>query len=275
MNNIKKKEFTFICATIDSTNDVKDFILHLDDLKKQNDQFKINLILIDQHPTSRSNELSTLSSETLYIHSKKKGLSLNRNIGIDNLQPGFFSFMDCDCRIDKNYFVEVEKNFNHKKIDFLYGKIAEIDSENDVFKKWPKKEKSINLFDKWIYSTSVNIVYQTKDIYFDELLGIGANYGSCEDVDFALRKKGVAFYSPHLITRHPAQPFASNDIKKIKSYATGFGALCKKHLSFFSIFLFSISLITPIKKLVFRQSSFAQAKASIQGKIHGFCNYRK
>lgn len=271
---MKKINFSFICATIDNTNDVVYFLKHLNELIERNYYLNINLILIDQHKTCRKELFSKLIKNLKYIHSSKKGLSLNRNIGLKNLNSEIFSFIDCDCRLNDDYFQIVNVFFKKNKNDILYGKIKQIDNQNDLFKKWPRKIKFLSQFDKWTLSTSVNVIYRKNDLLLDETLGLGTNFGSCEDIDFALRQKSNAIYNPNLFISHPFQSFSTNDTSKIYSYAKGFGALCRKHLSIISTLLLLASFLTPPIKIVTKKSNFSQAKASICGKIHGFLRYK-
>lgn len=267
--------FTLICATIDSTEIVSEFIRHIDQSKKNNSYLKVHLIIIDQFKKSRSNEFINLTENLTYIHSKKRGLSYNRNIGLSNLDSEIFSFIDCDCRIDSYYFEKIYEFFSNNESGILYGKIQELDKTNDLFKKWPKKEKNLNYIERWLFSTSVNIVYRKTDLLLDEDLGLGSTYGSCEDIDFAIRQFSKAHFNPKLIVMHPFQNFSTNSNIKIYNYALGFGALCKKHLSLLSLILLVISIFSTIIKLIKRKSNFEQAKYSIKGKINGFFNYKK
>ena len=274
MSNI---DFSIICATIDPTEDVEEFLKHLTEcINKVKNQISIDLILVDQFKESREKYLRKINPNIRYIHSQKKGLSLNRNLGIRLIQSNAYAFIDCDCRINASYFYNfLEMKKNHPYASMIYGKIASIENNQDIFKSWPKKQKEISMRERWLISTSVNIIYIGKTELFDESFGIGANYGSCEDIDLALRFQGIAIYTPKIKILHPLQDFSKNSNEKIFKYAVGFGALCRKHTGIYSKVMFFLSVASSFKKIILLQCSYSQFKSSLMGKLTGFLNFKR
>lgn len=267
----------FICASLEKTDHIIDFLKNFKNSTKH-EKFKINLILVDQNPISRETIFKNYYPEIIYTHSRTKGLSLNRNIGLEKSFSKYYSFIDSDCSIDENYF-----NYLHETIIrhdiyqdiVIFGKIQSLEDKIDLFKKWPKNKKELTKLDSWKLSTSVNIVYKCKKIRFDEKLGIGAKFGSCEDIDYSLRVNGKKIYDPNLIIYHPHQSFHESNNEKIYSYGLGFGALCKKNISFFSICFFTAGIVKKIIDPFLGRAKLYQSYISIKGRIHGFISYEK
>lgn len=272
----KKIDFSLICATIDSTQEVESFLKNLKSaIDRTKEQIKIDLILIDQFKESRKNYFLKIYPELTYVHSLKKGLSLNRNIGINLIRSKSYAFIDCDCRIDELYFHYFLKLKNaYPKASLIYGKIVSTDNGSDLFKKWPKQNKKLSKLEKWRISTSVNIIYLNGDkIYFDERLGIGSEFGSCEDIDYAIRHSGTAIYSPNLLVKHPNQTFIEVSENKITSYSRGYGALCRKHLSITSISLLLASIFYKILSIALRKSTIKKTIISVRARLEGFYKF--
>lgn len=272
----RKIEFNIISATIDSTSQVLNFIKHIKNAYQSHCNYiKLNLIIVDQFDSNREyiflQELPSLT----YIHSDQKGLSLNRNIGINQLKSNIYTFLDSDCEIDSTYFENFLSSFEEKNNNcMIYGSIKSTENKNiNVFKKWPIRSKKFNIFEKWIYSTSVNIIYIGKPIYFDEHLGLGTYFGSCEDIDYALRFDKESFFNSNLHIYHPSQTFEDINIQKAISYSRGYGALCRKHFSIISIFFFTSSIFYKIIKI--KQKNIKKSLLSIKGRLHGFLKFKK
>lgn len=272
----RKIEFNIISATIDSTAQVINFIKHIKNAYQSHSNcINLNLIIVDQFSSNREyiflQELPSLT----YIHSNQKGLSLNRNIGINQLKSNIYTFLDSDCEIDSTYFENFLSSFEEKNNNcMIYGSIKSTENKNiNVFKKWPIQSKKFNNFEKWIYSTSVNIIYIGKPIYFDEHLGLGTHFGSCEDIDYALRFNKESFFNSNLYIYHPNQTFEDTNLEKIISYSRGYGALCKKHFSIISLFFLTASIFYKIIKINPKNSK--KSLLSIKYRLHGFLKFKK
>lgn len=270
-------DLTFICASIDDDQSIASFLKDLNKKIENQSLFKINLIFVDQNNKERSDFCKSLFPNINYIHSQKLGLAYNRNIGLKNLKTDIYAFIDSDCKLDENYFIFLYQTLvktKEKNEILIYGKIVDDEKGNDLFKKWPKKERFLRTHEKWIFSTSVNIIYKNTKVFFDENFGLGSKYPSCEDLDYALRTPGHIYYSHKIIVNHPYQNFNEIDTKKIFNYAKGFGALCRKQGIFCGFILLTASVVHAIFKL-FKKTELLKVKASIRGKIIGFAAYKK
>lgn len=274
-----KIEIDFICATIDETKNLKKFVDSFIS-NTEHPQFYLKLIIIDQFPYNREAFFKKNKEKIIYIHSKKRGLSYNRNIGLEFSKSEIYSFIDSDCLIDKNYLAVLYKILiktkNYEYIS-IYGKINSIENNEGILKKWPRNDKYLTKTEVWRLSTSVNIVYKTKNfkLRFDEELGLGTNFGSCEDIDYALRTPGYKFYSHKLITYHPSQNFFENTNNKIYSYGLGFGALCRKHLYFTGFLILIAGIFKKSIEPFMSKTTFQQSYISIKSRIIGFLLYEQ
>ena len=80
----------------------------------------------------------------------------------------------------------------------------------------------------------------SKDIYrFNEKLGVGTYFGSCEDTDIVYKytRSSQVIYSPKIEVYHP-HPNQDISVEKVKSYSLGFGGFVKSNLDFHTLVLF-------------------------------------
>ena len=88
-----------IMPTVNRKKEVFDFI---ESLTQQLglDAHKLNLYIMDQNEEKILSDIETISNDNIniiYTKSADKGLSLNRNYGLDKINRGIVSFPDDDC----------------------------------------------------------------------------------------------------------------------------------------------------------------------------------
>jgi hypothetical protein len=115
-------------------------------------------------------------------------------------------------------------------------------------------------------------------IPFDEKMGVGTKYGSCEDADIIYRiikkTKKNGFYSPLIQLDHPEPNISSMSLSKVYSYASGFGFFIRK--DFDSIKFFYFLLLIAKKVFQFSLSCFVNKyqkdyfKSYFNGLYNGF-----
>jgi hypothetical protein len=138
-------------------------------------------------------------------------------------------FPDDDTTFDKYFFINFQNlNKNFSYITSIYNN----NSKKLFLGKIMPENKIINenhLFQ--IGSPNQIILYkQVKNLFFDEQLGLGAKYGSCEDYDIFIRllKNGNVFlYTNKLYSFHPSKFLINKSdfkiiIKKYSSYSKGY-----------------------------------------------------
>ena len=190
----------------------------------------------------------------VFIEESKMGLSKARNIAIHYLlnqySSDYIMFPDDDTLFDKHFFVNFKEVtakrcclitpiFNTGSNELYIGSTNQIDFEMKVSDlKLVGSPNQILLYDKL-----------KSHLFFDECLGLGAKYGSSEDMDLFLRliSQGVKFiYTNELYTYHPKKT-ANYDgksfvylITRFNNYSAGYAYLIYKHnlYYFFPNYLF-------------------------------------
>lgn len=188
----------------------------------------------------------------LHVKSKIRGLSLNRNIGLKFATGRVVAFPDDDCLYYPDTLNEVELAFKNNRSDFVVGRIYDRDSNKNIFRNWPKKIKKITAWNFYHINSSITLfALKSKFLCYDERMGVGAEYGSCEDADLLFRlisAKCVGHYCPAIQVWHPPPPVVISN-KKVVSYASGFGYLIRKNISINIILLLALVCLKQIVRL--------------------------
>lgn len=272
------KTFSLVLATIGRKNEVKEF---LDSVEKSNYPLeKIEIIVVDQN---ESNFLEKIIEEyrekikIIYIKSKEKGLSRNRNIGMTYISNEIVGFPDDDCKYFKETLLNVSDSFNvNLNLDGIIGRIVDEDG-NDCIRKWGKKKTKVTKNNFYTKASSVTIFERAENILkFDEELGVGAKYGSSEDTDFLYRslKFGKKInYNPDIIIYHP-RPQSSFSKEKSFSYGVGHGTFIRKNLDKYTVNIFFQGLILVCLRILNNFIIYDKEKIkiyyfSLKGRIEG------
>ncbi len=267
-------KFSLITATLGR---VSEFERLLQSLSAQT--FKdFELIVVDQNEHFQLEEICNRfkNLNIKYIHSDKKGLSLNRNIGLKYAVGEIVGFPDDDCYYDDNLLEKVAEKFDelpeYKLVavevkDYISGIIWRKKIKNDIYRAdLHKCCCSINFFIK-----------KNPQMLFDEKLGVGAQFGAGEETDllwenFSKTDKGTyaaEVYAYHLFEKPPQS--------KAYSYGLGEGAIYKKEIVFrhnyFMLFQFWFSLIKTIGAIVLKKPRIMHYNV-LKGKILGFYMYK-
>jgi hypothetical protein len=172
------------------------------------------------------------------------GLSKARNIGLNYLSSVGYSskyimFPDDDTTFDKFFFLNFKKAtlsnscfitpiYNEGSKDFYIGSSS-------------KHNFQMKISDLSLVGSPNQILLYDKlknYLYFDENLGLGAKYGSSEDMDLFVRliKKGEVFiYTNKLYTFHPKKvsnyygKSFKDVISRFRNYSFGYAFLISKH----------------------------------------------
>lgn len=273
---------TLVIATINRYEEVDNLLKSIESLDYPKNN--IEIIIVDQNLKKDLTEIikKYFSLDIKHIKSREKGLSKNRNLGIEKSTGEIICFPDDDCKFLKNTLKNVVEKF--KKNPNIYAFLGKIIDEKgeDCIRKWPVKSETINLKNFYLKNTSITL-FKRNDIknYFDENFGVGSKYGACEDADFLYRilKRGLLVqYNPNIILFHPN---FKNRISKEKSYnyGIGFGAFCKKNKDLNIIILFFKSTIWFLIRSIiyFIKIDFSSAKVMIyglKGRIYGYIFYK-
>jgi GT2 family glycosyltransferase len=227
-----------------------------------------------------------------YYHSKEKGLSLARNIGLAKSSSSHVAFLDDDAVLSPSFFSQLQKGFaKFRDVDGICGRILNDDDKATSFSRHQgaeTKEVTESNFDI-ILSSALVIKREAIEIAgnFDEDFGVGARWGASEESDLVIRllmHDMKLKYVPEIKVFHPRADFSGFTVREVASkcyhYGKGRGALLKKHrqlgvvrrtilLNFGPLAGVLVSLVT------LRMSGFVRYLSSFWGRWVGFLSYRR
>lgn len=226
-------QFSLIVATYGRLHEVENLLLSLDSQTLPSELFEI--IIVDQNDNINLSPIINKYKKKLnieHIHSKKKGLSYNRNIGLKNSSGKYVCFPDDDCTYYPDTLSTVLKCFDEKSANTLFGAIRDRATGENIIRKWPKADKEVTRLNFFNLYSSITVFTKLKDFKFNEDLGVGCYFGSCEDSDYCYRlikEQGNSYYCSNIEVWHPKQSITHFTKEKNISYGLGFGAFCAVH----------------------------------------------
>ncbi|MGL5593478.1 MAG: glycosyltransferase family 2 protein [Cetobacterium sp.] len=274
------KKFSLIMATINREKEVKDFFESLENIDYNlND---IEIVIVDQNKNGLIDKIVEEFKEKMCIKHLKSnlvGLSKNRNLGLDNSSGEIVCFPDDDCKILKNTLKKVEEKFKENtKIRIVLGRIID-EKGNDSLKKWDKFEKKLGRINFFSKVSSITIFSKNTKIKFDEQLGVGAKFGSCEDMDYIynILKYDEGIYSPEIILYHPQADIKNFSQSKAYNYGLGFGAFFGKRKGLIYTSIYCCIIIKVFFKMIVcllknREQGLILWN-SLKGRCEGFFRY--
>ena len=273
---------SIICATIEERETVTSFVRSIESsLIKVKGDLECELILVDQRDDDALENLVVTMNDLrlVRIHSKVRGLSINRNIALGNCSGAWVMCSDADCIFDENYFFNFLLALDqYPNASAFFGKILETSASQDLFRSWPKNIQKVSFLNRWTLSTSVNAIWRGSAYrhVYDNNFGLGSLYPSCEDIDFFLNNKfSQIYYFPSLIVLHPYQSPSSISISKAESYSFGFGALCRKHIFRMGLFFLFASIFKKIADTLLGKNPPRYLLPIVLSRIAGFLAYKK
>lgn len=253
--------FSLIMATYGRKGEIA---LFLDSLLIQKFPMeKVEVIIVDQNDEIDLADIFNKYSKLLnliYIKSERKGLSLNRNLGLKKAAGKYIAFPDDDCTYYSDTLSNVYTLFRkYHDVDVLLGRIIDREHNKNIIRNWSSNEFKITRNNFFLNYSSITIFTKKNNLLFDEKLGVGTYFGSNEDADYVfniLKNNKKIYYTPKIEVWHPEPKEQKVNYNKIYSYGLGFGALVIKHFSFSMLFLFiqaigyhSIKLLYSLLKL--------------------------
>ena len=273
-----------IMPTVNRKKEVFDFI---ESLTQQLglDAHKLNLYIMDQNEEKILSDIETISNDNIniiYTKSADKGLSLNRNYGLDKINRGIVSFPDDDCVYFDNTLKSVIDFFDaNTTVDIVIGRIFDRRHNKNIIKNWPAQDVVVNKFNFYQLSSSITIFCRDKpSIQFDSRLGAGSKFGSCEDPDFLYRllKMGKKIvYTPSIEVWHPEPDVTNISLQKVQAYACGFGAFVNKEFDLIKMYLLFGCVAKKIYQYLIWNKNYKKGyfKAFFKGLYYGLLNFNK
>jgi len=201
------------------------------------------LIVVDQNQDgSLAPVIQRLSQSGIsyrHIMTKKKGLSIARNIAFPYTRYQIIGYPDDDCCYEDSTIAKVVEYFGkYTDIDGLIGRWCEMDTKYDTefildIKKWRR-------FNIGITASSI-CIFTRKELIekvsgFDERLGVPLWFNAGEETDFIMRclSSGARIlYVPAIRIHHPVKSILEGKLGEVlnrtRSRSRGTGALYRKH----------------------------------------------
>ncbi len=210
----------FISVIVVTHNRPEELKECLESLKRQNLPKNSFEVLVVDSSTTHKYETTTLVKNypVKYIHTKYKGMTVARNIGICKARSEIVAFLDDDAIADENWITQILKNYNNKKVGGVGGKVIEdrpvsrkkgkkviigkIDKSGELISNFDLGEERIEVD----HIKGTNMSFLKKHLIemdgFDNLYG-GRAYREETDVCMRLKKRGyLIIYSPNAKVLH-------------------------------------------------------------------------
>ncbi|MGL2988117.1 hypothetical protein ACSVH5_11020 [Flavobacterium sp. RSSA_27] len=218
----------------------------IDSIDSNIENIEVLLVVVSQEC-----EINYISKNPLlsmvFIQENKMGLSKARNIALKylleyNISAEYIMFPDDDSSFDENFFLNFPTVLNTNKcyITPIYN-----EGSKDLYfgKQTPNNNIIIPSDHQLIGSPNQIILYDKlkTQIFFNEKLGVGALYGSSEDMDLFIKifNQGEEFvFTNDIYSYHPKKVAAYKNtefkkiIKRFESYSSGFAYVIFKYRLF-------------------------------------------
>ena len=272
-------KFSLIMATFGRKNEIYTFINSL--LIQTYKHFE--LIIIDQNHDDIVYQIYEEYKhiiEIKYIKSEKKGLSYNRNIGLEQCLGDIIAFPDDDCEYVDNTLEKAVCFFEKNEMFNFYTCNVKDKYGNSSILTGDSYDTEVTLDNFMRTSISFTIFARAlsmQNFKFDTQLGLGARYGSGEESDlmlFLIKNKNKGFYHANTYIYHPN---SQRSMESLISYGKGFGAFHKKAIVYYRYYFFLPRFfLTLLKESIKICLFFPQKKeriAVMKGRICGFIGY--
>ncbi|WP_417360032.1 MULTISPECIES: glycosyltransferase family 2 protein [Gammaproteobacteria] len=222
----------------------------------------------------------------LYFHALRRGLSHSRNLGLDFARGDYVCFGDDDCAYSHDLLDSLNKYVLDNQSDIIGGGVYIPFTSKLTRYTYYDKPCMIKMRNMAKLITSISIfvrrnIISDNGFKFDDKFGLGAEFSSCEELDFVYRILDSGFkgiYRPDVVVYHEDTVGYTPD--KTFSYAKGHGAYCRKLLSsghlgsyiYVATKFFKTLLKFPVGFVLRRQF---HAKSFFKGFSYGFKNYKK
>ncbi|WP_426668518.1 glycosyltransferase family A protein [Mucilaginibacter sp. McL0603] len=279
------KLISLIIPTYGRDNEVKELLSSLE--KQTCDKNDFEIIIVDQNDKINLSPIVTSFSGSLnIIHHKSsdKGIAKAKNKGIKLAKAPIITFPDDDCMYYPDTIANALNYLNdHPQIDILYGRLYDRKTQKNIMRNWPQRNKEVNIFNFHYTYSAVTAFIRRNNIMFDINFGVGSSYGIGEELDYLLQtfeRKLTSFYTPSVDIWHPELNPAIMSTEKVYYYAKGFGAICRKHISFIMLYTFCMSNAFQILQIVkyiivFNRMLAYKRWLGLKGRIVGFISFKK
>lgn len=243
---------------------------------------RFELIVVDQNESDAVDKIVNKYNNCLkiiYIKSSKKGLSLNRNLGLKEATGDIVTFPDDDCEYKPDTLQNIYDFFNTTDYGLFTFNIEDKLTEQKNFKT---KKYVLTYFNFYNSAISITIFVRKKYLavfQFDERLGVGAQFGSGEESDlvlYLLSNGTSGFYDGNMTIYHPRLTKNYDPNRSLK-YGMGLGAFFKKSIihygKYFLVFQYFWYIIRSTIAVILKHQK-KYYFSFLSGVLHGFFSYK-
>jgi glycosyltransferase involved in cell wall biosynthesis len=243
-----------------------------------------DLVIVDQNTDDRVTRVIEPYRASLKINrikNDRRGLSRNRNLGLDHIHGDVVAFPDDDCEYDVDTLKKAAAFFEENPDHTFYAcNIKEKDGKRSVF-NGPRGNHPITVFNCTFTACSATLFIRSASLgnfRFDEQLGVGARYGSGEETDllyflFKRRNRGSYFGETYIY-----HPYKDENSERVSYYASGFGAVYHKAVFTYGFWpLFPVFWARIAKNIInlFVKPNRRDRYLALKGRLRGFFCYRR
>jgi glycosyltransferase involved in cell wall biosynthesis len=276
MPNIK---FSLIMATLGRSEEICPL---LDSLLAQGHK-NFELIIVDQNDDDRVLGITEKYKNGIsmrHYRSEKKGLSLNRNTGLEYVTGDIVAFPDDDCVYAPDTLEKAARFFSERPDYAFYTCNTRDNHSGGAILGVLKDDADISIYNFMRTGISFTIFVRTPALgafRFDEQMGVGTPFGSGEESDlllYLLKNGNRGRYHAEDFVYHPVK---AETPEKAFWYGRGFGAVYKKAITVYGFkplfFIFSLRMIKGLFNIIMRRGKKTRA-ASFYGRMSGFFQYK-
>jgi glycosyltransferase involved in cell wall biosynthesis len=280
------RQYSLVIATL---HDEGDLALCLQSLLEQQVAPWLEVIVVDQNGDDRLvSVLASFADRLTLVHKQVdfRGACRARNLGAHLATGEWLGFPDDDCELLPQTLREVTRIAQNRQVHVITGRTVDQDGNTNVL-RWKDKAEQ---FDRWTMFGCLTeaTLFVRRDLFlkaggFDERFGPGAQFPAAEGIDLMNRVfeqigAGIAFYSPHVIMRHPTKipPWNRWAVSRFHQYAIGDGALIAKTPRMHMLFWGARTLVAALLQVLtfnrWRSMAFA---ARVVGLAKGFVAFHR
>ncbi|MEI7646607.1 MAG: glycosyltransferase family A protein [Chloroflexales bacterium] len=165
-----------------------------------NSHSNFELILVDQSTDAETEHAVAsfhMNPRFQYVRMPAKGLGKARNLGLQLAQAEIVAFTDDDCRVPTNWLEVIESTFTcHPRVTVIFSNVeaGPHDTTAGFIPAYHCRRNKVirNFWDKCrARGIGASMAVRRDDVLamggFDEMLGVGSVFPSCEDADIAIR----------------------------------------------------------------------------------------
>ncbi|MBU6499609.1 MAG: glycosyltransferase [Rhodospirillales bacterium] len=199
---------------------------------------RLEIIVVDQNADDRLLGVLEAAADLpiRHVRAAARGLSYARNIGIGCCGGDIVGFPDDDCYYPDGVLAAVAAAFAAAPELALLSGAAHSPNGRLGSGRWSATGGPITRANVFTTVISFNLFLRADLLRslggFDERLGIGAKFGSCEETELVIRAIAAGAttrYQPQLLVIHPDKRLSPIAVERAFAYGTGLGYVLRRH----------------------------------------------